>query len=137
VLYKYIIFPYQEVKVKATIDETKLFAVIPVKSPTEAETVIMAILRQYSKWLESISNGETSSEIQYAKLVDQFSVQKKYAYELPLTELRRTGEMDEWTPHPLRLYVKQNFRSRKLEVIIWDNSGGWKAVDKWVPPEWM
>ena len=103
---------------------------IGVENPKEAEKAIFEILRTYSKWLAERSGRD--AERYYKELVEQFSAQEKYAYELSQTELRRTGKMSEWTPQPLRLYVRKAWgmpeeEGRPLLVQIRDN-GSWDAA---------
>ncbi len=112
---------------------------IGVQDRQEAEEIIFEILDTHAAWLAGRFGGLTK-EAYYEGLVEQFSGnQDNYAYELPLTELRRCGEMDQWTPQPLRLYVSKAWGMPSEEgfpflVQIRDN-GGWDAALEWVPPE--
>jgi len=112
------------------------YADVGVRDRKEAEEIIFQILHTYSEWLAGCLGGP--AEEYHKGLVEQFSGdQDLYAYELPLTELRRTGKLGEWTPQPLRLYVRKSWDPDEgfpLTIQIRDN-GNWDAAPEWVPPE--
>jgi len=114
------------------IDENGNLANLVVPSIEAAESAIFAILEAYAQWMES--HLDCDFEVVHTELKDQFANQEFYGYELPLTELRRTGKIQEWTPHPLRIYVNKDPRSGGQRITVYDN-GDYRAVESWIPAE--